>query len=93
MYVNNDPTLFPIFISRLAEAEAVLVGDDDSPLGGSQGITIEKVTSEFGDTSAFALQVIIWALVQYYPLYSQNMIVKKFHEILISGLGSYLCIY
>ena len=49
--------LFLIFISRLAEAEAVLVGDDDAPLGGSQGITIEKVTSEFGDTSAFALQV------------------------------------
>ena len=44
----------------MAEAEAVLVGDDDSPLGGSQGITIEKVTSEFGDTSAFALQVSIW---------------------------------
>ena len=51
----------------MAEAEAVLVGDDDSPLGGSQGITIEKVTSEFGDTSAFALQVSIWALVQYCP--------------------------
>ena len=54
----------------MAEAEAVLVGDDDSPLGGSQGITIEKVTSEFGDTSAFALQVSIWALVQYFPLCS-----------------------
>lgn len=54
----------------MAEAEAVLVGDDDSPLGGSQGITIEKVTSEFGDTSAFALQVSIWALVQYSPLCS-----------------------
>ena len=77
----------------MAEAEAVLVGDDDSPLGGSQGITIEKVTSEFGDTSAFALQVSIWALVQYF-VHSQNMRVKKFHDILfISGIGSYLCIY
>ena len=44
----------------MAEAEAVLVGDDDSPFGSSQGVTIEKVTSEFGDTSAFALQVNIW---------------------------------
>ena len=82
----------------MAEAEAVLVGDDDSPFGGSQGITIEKVTSEFGDTSAFALQVSIWALVQYFPLpqiiHSQNMRVNKFHDILfISGIGSYLCIY
>ena len=80
----------------MAEAEAVLVGDDDSPLGGSQGITIEKVTSEFGDTSAFALQVSIWALVQYFPphVHSQNIRVKKFHDILfISGIGSYLCIY
>ena len=51
----------------MAEAEAVLVGDDDSPFGSSQGVTIEKVTSEFGDTSAFALQVSIWALVQYFP--------------------------
>ena len=59
MYVNNNTTLFLIFISRLAEAEAVLVGDDDSPFGSSQGVTIEKVTSEFGDTSAFALQVSI----------------------------------
>ena len=81
----------------MAEAEAVLVGDDDSPLGGSQGITIEKVTSEFGDTSAFALQVSIWALEHYFPPpsnHSQNMRVKKFHDILfISGIGSYLCIY
>ena len=44
----------------MAEAEAVLVGDDDSPFGSSQGVTTEKVTSEFGDTSAFALQVSIW---------------------------------
>ena len=65
IFINLE--VFLIFISRLAEAEAVLVGDDDSPLGGSQGITIEKVTSEFGDTSAFALQVSIWALVQYFP--------------------------
>ena len=63
IYLNvrkqNNTTLFLIFISRLAEAEAVLVGDDDSPFGSSQGVTIEKVTSEFGDTSAFALQVSI----------------------------------
>ena len=43
---------------RLAEAEAVLAGDENSVFvsGSSNGIT-DRVASEYGDTSAFALQV------------------------------------
>ena len=47
-----------LFTHRLAEAEAVLAGDENSVFvsGSSNGIT-DRVASEYGDTSAFALQV------------------------------------
>ena len=47
----------PIFY-RLAEAEALLVGDDSNiGLGSTCSAAIDKVSSDFGDNSAFALQV------------------------------------
>ena len=47
----------PIFY-RLAEAEALLVGDDSNiGLGNTCSAAIDKVSSDFGDNSAFALQV------------------------------------
>ena len=52
---GNDKLLFFI---RLAEAEAVLVGDDSSMVFGNTCSTvIDKVSTEFTDASAFALQV------------------------------------
>ena len=49
---------------RLAEAEALLVGDDSSiSVGGSSAVIIEEVASAFGDASAFALQVSITMLI------------------------------
>ena len=45
-------------LPRLAEAEAVLVGDECSmSFGNPSSTVIEKVASDFNDTSAFALQV------------------------------------
>ena len=43
---------------RLAEAEALLVGDDSNiGFGSTCSAAIDKVSTDFGDASAFALQV------------------------------------
>ena len=45
-------------LDRLAEAESLLVGDDSNMIfDNTSSAAIEKVSTDFGDASAFALQV------------------------------------
>ena len=45
-------------LDRLAEAESLLVGDDSNmTFDNTSSAAIEKVSTDFGDASAFALQV------------------------------------
>ena len=45
-------------LDRLAEAESLLVGDDSNMIfDNTSSAAIEKVSTDFGDASPFALQV------------------------------------